>query len=294
VAFVGIILFAGFLGHTVHAQSTSPEPIILWPEGAPGALGHEPLDIPTLTPFLPPKENRTGAAVIVCPGGGYARLADHEGRPVAEWLNTLGVTAFLLRYRHTARYPHPAPLQDASRAIRIVRARASEWNLDPAKIGILGFSAGGHLAATAGTHFDPGKTDVADRIEKATSRPDVLILIYPVITMRELSHAGSRSNLLGSSPKPELVGLLSSEEQVTKETPPTFLIHTVNDAGVPVENSMMFAAALRKAGVPFEMHLYERGPHGFGLGSRSGAPDPVLATWTSLCAAWLRLRGFAR
>ncbi len=270
--------------------------LVLWPEGAPGASGREPLDVPTLVPYLPPKESRTGAAVIVCPGGGYSRLADHEGGPVAEWLNSVGVTAFVLKYRHTARYPHPAPLQDASRAIRTVRARAAEWGLDPARVGILGFSAGGHLASTAGTHFDAGRADATDPVERQSSRPDLMILIYPVITMREKTHAGSRRNLLGADPKPELVALLSNEERVTKETPPAFVVHTVNDAGVPVENSLMFVSALRRAGVPFELHLYERGPHGFGLGTARGdrPADPVLSTWPAHCAAWLRLRNFAR
>lgn len=272
------------------------EPVVLWPEGAPGALGKEPADVPTLTPYLPPKERATGAVVVVCPGGGYGRLAEHEGRPVAEWLNAVGVTAFVLKYRLGPRYKHPSMLQDAARAVRTVRARAAEWGLDPARVGILGFSAGGHLAATAGTHFDAGRPDAADPIEKVSSRPDLLILIYPVITMREKSHAGSRRNLLGENPTPELVALLSNEERVTKETPPAFVVHTVNDAGVPVENSLMFVSALRRAGVPFELHLYERGPHGFGLGTARGnqPADPVLMTWPAHAADWLRLHGFVK
>ncbi len=276
-------------------EARGAEPVVLWPEGAPGALGKEPADVPTLTPYLPPKERATGAAVIVCPGGGYGRLAEHEGRPVAEWLNTVGVTAFVLKYRLGPRYKHPAMLWDAARAIRTVRARASEWGLDPARVGILGFSAGGHLAATAGTHFDAGRAGDADPVERVSSRPDLLILIYPVITMREKTHAGSRRNLLGENPTPELVALLSNEEQVTKETPPAFVVHTVNDAGVPVENSLTFVSALRRAGVPFELHLYERGPHGFGLGTvRQNRPaDPILSTWPAHAADWLRLHGFA-
>ena len=262
--------------------------IVLWPSGAPGALGHEPTDVPTLTPYLAAKEKATGAAVIICPGGGYQHLADHEGRPVAEWLNSIGVTAFVLKYRLGPTYHHPAPLQDAARAIRTVRARAREFGIDSERIGILGFSAGGHLAATAGTHFDPGKSAAVDPIERVSSRPNLMILIYPVITMRELTHAGSKKNLLGSEPSSDLLALLSNEEQVTKDTPPTFLVHTMTDASVPVENSMMFAAALRRAGVPFEFHLYERGAHGFGL----GAKDPILATWPERCADWLRLHGF--
>ena len=272
-------------------QAANPqEPIILWPDGAPAAVGKEPADVPTLTAFPAPKDKATGAAVIVCPGGGYSHLADHEGRPVAEWLNTLGISAFVLKYRVGPRYHHPQPLQDAARAIRTVRARASEWQLDPNRIGILGFSAGGHLAATIGTHFDAGKADAADPIERVSSRPDLMILIYPVITMREFTHAGSKRMLLGENAPEDLVKLLSNDEQVTKETPPAFLIHTADDPGVPVENSLRFAAALRKAKVPVEIHVYENGPHGFGLGLK----DPILATWPQRCAEWLRLHGFIK
>ncbi len=278
-------------------QARAAEPFPLWPQGAPGALGKAPEDVPTLTPYVAPKGRATGAAIVVCPGGGYQHLAlDHEGRAVAEWLNSVGVTAFVLKYRLGPRYRHPSMLQDAARAIRTVRARASEWGLDPERVGILGFSAGGHLASTAGTHFDAGKPDSTDPIERVSSRPSVMILIYPVITMRELTHAGSRRNLLGENPSPELVALLSNEEQVTKETPPAFLVHTMNDAAVPVENTLMFVAALRRAGVPFELHLYERGPHGFGLGTaREGKPaDPILSTWPAHAADWLRLHGFVK
>ena len=266
----------------------SQEPIILWPNGAPGTVGKEPNDVPTLTPYFPAKEKTTGAAIIVCPGGGYTHLADHEGRPVAEWLNNLGVTAFVLKYRLGPRNHHPAPLQDAARAIRTVRARATEWNIDPKRIGILGFSAGGHVASTIGTHFDSGKPDASDPIERVSSRPDLMILIYPVITMREFTHAGSRRMLLGDNPSSDLVALLSNEEQVTKETPPAFLVHTANDPAVPVENSLRFAEAMTKAGVPFELNIYERGPHGFGLGGK----DPMLSTWPQRCADWLRAHGF--
>jgi acetyl esterase/lipase len=215
-------------------------------------------------------------------------LADHEGGPVAEWLNSLGITAFVLKYRLGPRYHHPAPMQDAARAIRIVRASAARWEVDQQRIGILGFSAGGHLASTAGTHFEPARADAADPIERVSSKPNLMVLIYPVITMREKSHSGSRSNLLGANPSPDLITLLSNDEQVTKETPPAFLVHTMTDTGVPVENSLLFVMALRRAGVPFEVHLYERGPHGFGLGKK----DPILATWPDRCADWLRLHGF--
>ena len=278
------ISWLGAAGRTTAAE----EPIILWPNGAPGAVGKEPNDIPTLTAYFAPKEKATGAAVIVCPGGGYTHLADHEARPVAEWLNTLGITAFVLKYRLGPRYHHPAPLQDAARAIRTVRARATEWNIDPKRIGILGFSAGGHVASTIGTHFESGKPNASDPIERVSSRPDLMILIYPVITMREFTHAGSKKMLLGENPPTDLVALLSNEEQVTRETPPAFLVHTANDPAVPVENSLRFAEALKKAGVPFELNIYERGPHGFGLGSK----DPILSTWPQRCEQWLRSHGF--
>jgi acetyl esterase/lipase len=285
---IALVAFAASL-FAIQANAQTNQPIKLWPDAAPGAIGQEPADVPTLTPYLPPRERATGAAVVVCPGGGYQMLADHEGRPVAEWLNSIGVAAFVLKYRIAPRYHHPAPMLDAQRALRTVRARATEWGIDPRRIGILGFSAGGHLAATAATHFDAGRAAASDRIERASSRPDLVILVYPVITMREQTHAGSKQNLLGAQPDPQLVALMSNEEQVTKETPPAFLIHTVNDAAVSVENSLLFAAALRRAGVPYEMHLYERGPHGFGLAPN----DPVLSSWPARCADWLRLHGFA-
>ncbi len=267
-------------------QGRVAEPINLWSAAAPGAVGSGPDDTPTLTPFFPNSAN--GSAVIVCPGGGYTRLADHEGRPVAEWLNSIGVTAFVLKYRHGPRYHHPTPLLDAARAIRLVRSRAKEFRVDPKRIGILGFSAGGHLASTIGTHFDAGQSNASDPIDRESSRPDVLILIYPVITMGTLTHAGSKKQLLGDNPTPELVKLLSNEEQVTKDTPPTFLVHTTTDVTVPVENSLRFAEALRKAGVSFELHVYERGRHGFGMGGN----DPILTTWRGRCADWLHLQGF--
>src|SRR3989440_3501469 len=267
---------------------SAAEPIILWPNGAPGAVGKEPVDIPTLTPYLPAKDLATGAAIIVCPGGGYEHLSDREGGPIAERLNSMGIVAFVLKYRIGPRYHHPAPLQDAARAIRLVRARAKEWGLDPERIGILGFSAGGHLASTAETHFDSGKLDASDPIERVSYRPNLMILIYPVITMSEKTHGGSKKQLLGDNPSPELVALLSNEEHVTKDTPPTFIVHTFTDTAVPVENSLMFVEALRRAGVSFEFHLYERGAHGFGLGTK----DPILATWPARCADWLRLHGF--
>jgi acetyl esterase/lipase len=236
--------------------------------------------------------------VVVCPGGGYQMLAiDHEGKQIAEWLNSMGVTAFVLKYRLGPRYHHPAMLEDAARAIRTVRANASQWKLDPHRIAILGFSAGGHLASTAGTHFDGGKPAALDPVERVSSRPDRMILVYPVISLQPpFGHRGSQRNLLGESPPPDLVASLSNELQVTKDTPPTFLAHTNADKGVPAENSLMFALALRKAGVPVELHLFERGVHGLGLGDGAPqfkiAPEPSFRAWPKLCETWLKNQGF--
>ena len=279
--------------------AASPTVIPLWPQGTPGAKGTDPdKDVPTLTICLPKAETATGAAAVVCPGGGYGMLAvDHEGKQVAEWLNSLGVAAFILKYRLGPRYHHPAMLEDAGRAIRTVRAGADRWSLDPHKIAIIGFSAGGHLASTAGTHFDAGKPDAEDPIERVSSRPDRLILVYPVIALATpFGHAGSVRNLLGDNPTHELVESLSNERQVTKETPPAFLAHTNADKGVPAENSILFALALRKASVPVELHLFERGPHGLGLGGGTAqfkiAPDPAFQMWPKLCETWLKNQGF--
>ena len=285
------------LSLSLHAMSTAhgQAPFPLWPDGAPGALGQTTNDVPTLTPFVPDPAKATGAAIVICPGGGYGGLAEHEGSHYARWLNELGVAGFVLRYRlGSAGYRHPAMLQDAARAVRTVRARAAEWRLDPKRIGIMGSSAGGHLASTLLTHFDAGRADAADPIERVSSRPDLGILCYPVITLvGPHAHRGSRNNLLGRDAPEALAETLSNEKHVTRDTPPCFLWHTWEDKGVPVENAMMFAAALRAAGVPFELHVYERGPHGMGLGTREWNPD-ARHRWTHDCAAWLRERGFAR
>jgi acetyl esterase/lipase len=264
---------------------------LLWPGGAPGALGDTDADKPTLALFPLPAGQANGAAVVVCPGGGYGGHAmDYEGYDVAQWLNGHGVAAFVLKYR-VAPYRHPAPLQDAQRALRLVRARAAEFHVDPARVGILGFSAGGHLASTAGTHFDAGDPSASDACNRASSRPDFLVLIYPVIRLKgPYAHMGSCHNLLGENPDPALVDALSNDEQVTRDTPPAFLVHSTGDSGVPAENSLLFYEALRKVHVPAELHVYEKGEHGFGMGKG----DPVLSTWTGHCIDWMKGRGIIK
>jgi acetyl esterase/lipase len=266
----------------------SPQEILLWENGAPGALGQADTDKPTITAYRAPRGS-SGTAVIVAPGGGYGALAiEHEGRQWAYWYNAMGITAFVLKYRLGPRYHHPIELGDAQRAIRTVRARATEFTILPDRIGMMGFSAGGHLTSTAGTHFDSGKADSTDPVERVSSRPDFLILGYPVISFDPaVTHAGSLRNLLGENPDPKLVENLSNDLQVTAQTPPTFIFHTTNDAGVPVENSVRFYLALRKAKVPVEMHLFENGPHGVGM----ALSDPSLSVWSNLLMNWLRQRG---
>jgi acetyl esterase/lipase len=262
---------------------------LLWPAGAPGSVGTEERDKPSLTIYLPPADKANGTTVVVCPGGGYGGLAiGHEGKDPAEWLNRHGIAAFVLRYRLGPRYHHPAPMQDAQRAMRLVRCRAKEWNLDPKRIGIWGFSAGGHLASTVATHFDDGKPDADDPIERVSCRPDFAILCYPVITLRPpFTHGGSRRNLLGDNPDEALVASLCNDEQVTEKTPPTFLFHTNEDRAVPPENSILFYQALRKKKVPAELHIYEKGVHGVGLGAGRGA----VSAWPEQLAGWLKTRG---
>jgi acetyl esterase/lipase len=265
-----------------------PKTELLYPKGAPGALGTKPADQPSLTAYLPPAEKAVGTAVVVCPGGGYGALAmDHEGKQIAEFLNKHGVAAFVLKYR-IAPYKHPIPLQDAQRAIRTVRAHAKDFGVDPKRVGIMGFSAGGHLASTVATHFDDGKADAEDPIDRVGSRPDFAILCYPVITLKPpYAHIGSRNNLIGKDADEKLVRSLCNDEQVTEKTPPTFLFHTDADTGVKPENSVLFYMALKKAKVPAEMHIYEKGPHGVGLAPK----DPILSTWGERLVGWLQTRG---
>jgi acetyl esterase/lipase len=245
---------------------------------------------PEIAVFLPAKKNSTGQAVIICPGGGYAYLAyDWEGSDVAKLLNSKGITAIVLKYRlpnsKSNITPNLSPLIDAKRAMRIVRANAGKWGIQKNNIGIMGFSAGGHLASTLATHFDSGDTNSKDSIEQQSSRPDFAVLVYPVITMNKaFTHMGSRTNLLGNNPDSSLVTLYSNELQVTRQTPPTFLVHASDDKAVPVENSLRFYEAVKNNDIPVEMHIYPQGGHGFALALGKGQ----LENWTNLLVGWLR------
>lgn len=267
-------------------HSNGEKPVPLWTNDVPAFDAAWGQPVPSLTPY-PLVASRPYGAVIICPGGGYGGRADHEGEPVARWLNSQGISAFVLNYR-VAPYRHPVPLQDAQRAIRLVRHNAGLWNVDPTHVGVLGFSAGGHLASTAGTHYDTGHASAKDPVERQSCRPDALVLCYPVITFTEHRHDGSMRNLLGDDPDPELRAHLSNETQVSADTPPVFLWHTSDDAAVPVENSLLFASSLKKHGIPFELHVYPSGRHGLGLGEEGTR----VAGWPALCAAWLRELGF--
>jgi acetyl esterase/lipase len=311
---VNTIIFAlvGYISiFAVLAQAASPSTmpaapaeasnvIPLWANGAPGALGTDPVkDVPTLTVYLPAPETATGAAMIVCPGGAYSHLAAHEGKDYALWLNQQGIAGLVLKYRlGSAGYRHPVMMEDVQRAIRLARFHADDWKINPKLVGVMGSSAGGHLAATAMTHFDAGHADAPDPIDRLSCRPDLGVLCYAVITMGPLSHTGSRENLLGKEPAPELVALMSNELQVTKETPPCFIWGTADDRTVPIANSIMFADALAKNKVPFEIHIYQHGPHGQGLGIHGydpGTSDPSkLLPWTHELSAWLKVWHFGR
>ena len=283
----GALLAAGQNTH----EFALPARVPLWPAGAPGAEGNSLLDQPDLTvyPIGGPQKVKTG--VVVLPGGGYQNLAvDHEGAQIAAWLNSYGITAFVVRYRLGPKYHYPVELEDAQRAIRWARFHATEYGIDRNKLGVWGFSAGGHLAALTGTHFDAGKQSSQDPIDQQSSRPDFLVLAYPVITMKEpFLHRGSRTNLLGPSPSEELVAATSNELNVTKDTPPAFLFQTSDDPVVPVQNSVLFYQALRAAGVDAEMHIFGHGPHGVGL----ARDNPTLSVWPTLLALWLHAHGWS-
>ncbi len=265
----------------------------LWSQAAPLAKGQADTDTPTLTPYYPAAGKATGASIVICPGGGYGGLANHEGDHYARWLNELGIAAFVLKYRlGSAGYRHPAMLLDAQRAIRVVRAHGAASKLDTKRVGVMGSSAGGHLASTAITHYDDGVAASADPVERVSCRPDLGILCYAVITLGEFTHQGSRENLLGTDPTPDIVEELSGERQVTKDTPPCFLWSTSDDGCVDVRNSLQFAAALKAVGVPFELHVYPHGYHGLGLGTPDFKPEQR-HPWVAAAARWLKEVGFA-
>jgi acetyl esterase/lipase len=273
-----------FLG-TAHSQVE----ILLWPGGAPGAKGLAAADKPSITPY--PAANPNGAAMVVFPGGAYSHLAtDKEGVPAAMWLNSLGVSAFVVKYRlGSAGYRHPIEMGDGQRAMRWVRANAGKYGVDPRRVGVLGFSAGGHMAATVSTHWDSGAPGAADSVDRKGCRPDWSILAYPVITMdASFTHMGSRDNLLGTNPSQKLVDSLSAEKQVTSTTPPAFLFHAKDDNVVPVKNAQAYYDSLGKRGIERVLKLYDKGGHGFGL----AVGDATLSTWPGLAAAWMEKQGW--
>lgn len=292
---LAVTLLLGSASVAAAQEPAAAAPLLLWPDGAPGALGDEPKDRPCVRPHVPPLDLRDPRAdlrpaVVICPGGGYGHLAlGHEGDAIAAWLNSLGVVAVVLDYRHRGKgYGHPAPLADAQRALRLVRENAAAWVVDPAKVGVIGFSAGGHLAASASVHHDAGRADAADPIERQSCRPDFAILCYPVIAFgRDFTHRGSQRNLLGEDAPAELVASLSCERQVDANTPPTFLWHTADDDAVPAQNSIVYYEALRAHGVPAELHVFAHGRHGLGLAGDAAA----VGAWPELCRRWLVGRG---
>lgn len=277
---------------------TNPPIVSLWDSKAPHAVGESFADKPHVTVYRAPADKATGAGVVICPGGGYGFLADdHEGKQVAEFMNSIGVTAFVLKYRIVTKDRpgplHPAPLEDAQRAIRMLRHKAADYGVDAKKVGVMGFSAGGHLASSAGTHFDGGRPN-GDKIDATSCRPDFLILAYPVISMEPgVTHGGSRNNLLGANPDAKLVEHMSNDKQVTKDTPPTFIFHTSEDKAVVPENATRFYLACKAAGVPCELHIYEKGRHGVGLGrdAKWTGGESSVATWPDRLADWMRARG---
>jgi len=276
------------LATSSYAQSV----ICLWQGAAPGALGNEEKDIPTLTVTLPDSGKATGTAIVICPGGGYEHLADKEGADYARFLAMHGVTGFVLKYRlGSDGYRHPAMLDDVTRALRLVRSDAAAWKIKVNRIGIMGSSAGGHLASTLLTHFDSGNPQSPDPIERASSRPNFGILCYPVISMGPITHAGSKKNLLGENPPQELVDLLSNEKQVSADTPPCFIWQTSEDKTVSVENSIVFADALAKNNVPFELHIYQQGRHGLGLADKY--PFAHVHPWATELLRWLKIQDLA-
>ncbi len=277
-----------------YAHAADALRIPLWPGGAPEAKGTTEEHQPTLDLYKPEAVAATGCAVIVCPGGGYGGLAkDHEGVQPARFFNSFGVTAYVLHYRLGGKgYQHPIPLQDAQRALRLARSRSAADGIDPARLGIMGFSAGGHLAASTGTHHDAGNPASPDPIEKFPSRPDFMILCYGVLSFDPaITHKGSVNNLLGDRQKdPALIDFLSNEKQVNATTPPTFLFHTATDTAVPAANSLRFYEACLKNNIPAALHLFQEGKHGVGLAQK----DPNLKIWPTLLQQWIEQNGWLK
>lgn len=303
LSIVVIVLLISFQGFSQEMR------ISLWPEGkvpnhietgekeiidSGETIGIRFVQSPDIAVFLPTKRLATGQAVIICPGGGYNHLSwTWEGTDIAKWLNSKGIAAFVLKYRlpnsKSLTSQYMVPLMDAKRAIRIVRYYASKWNIKKDQVGIMGFSAGGHLASTLGTHFDAGNPNAADSIEQQSSRPDFMILMYPVITMsKPIMHTGSRNMLIGEKADTAMANLYSNELQVTNNTPPTFIIHTVDDKTVPVENAFIMYEALKAHNVPVEMHIFPTGGHGYGFGTGKG----TVSAWPELCISWLQSLGW--
>jgi acetyl esterase/lipase len=270
-----------------HQESST---VLLWPNGAPGAAGTTARDEPSLTLLLPARDaiDRTQTAILVLPGGGYSGLSiKQEGHPASEWPVHQGIAAFMLNYRVGPRYHYPIERMDAARAMRWIRSHAAEYGINPHRIGVWGFSAGGHLASLLSTQFDGGNQSARDVIDRVSDRPDFTILTYPVIDPLGKAGKGSFTNLLGDNPRPGIVRQLMTDRSVTAETPPTFLVHGSDDQWVSAQNSINFYIALKRAGVPCELHIYEHGDHGFGLAQT----DPVLSTWFDLLTKWLGNRG---
>ncbi|HEX2855380.1 MAG TPA: alpha/beta hydrolase [Opitutaceae bacterium] len=282
------------------SPAAEPQVIPLWPEGVPDLKAdggpekddqgrYSNIHHPSITVFAPPAGKANGTAIVFAAGGGYQRVAvGLNGGGITTWLNSLGVTVFMLKYR-AVEYGHPAPLRDALRAMRVVRSRAAEWNLDPKRIGMLGGSAGAHLTASAGTLFDAPEGRLGAEIDQVSARPDFMVLIFPVITMQDpYAHGASRKNLLGAAPSAEVKQRMSVDEQVTKDTSPAFLVHSSEDTTAVVENSLLFYQAMRRAKVPIEMHLYPKGPHGSGMDPKLGP----ISEWPKLCEKWMRFNGW--
>jgi len=263
----------------------------LWSRAAPGAIGTTEADEPSIEVFLPLRWHSIKAGMVICPGGAYKLvMSTYEGEDVARWLNSFGVAAFVLKYRVAPRYHHPAPFVDATRAVRYVRYHAARFGLLPERIGIIGFSAGGHLASTVITHFDSGNPEAADPVDRISSRPDFAVLGYPIISLQSpWTHPGSVRNLLGPNPTAAQIRELSNDLQVTDKTPPAFLFHTSADIQVPAQNSILFYSALRSHGVDSELHIFEYGDHGAGLANGHGAAPrvPVLVNWSALAEDWI-------